>query len=192
MARPSTEQWSAALHQLRAAHEARQRTTAMVRLVAAGLGVTERAVWLRLAAAEPDGAPARFRPSDTDRAAFADFRGNVAAVHRARAAVLAGRTSVAGVPIPDEFVQGWTGARAVTLRTLQRVFAGELTAAAAAAGARGGGRARRAKLVYPRRRASWRNQVWEGDHKNLPILVLPPRGPATTMCSGGNALAAAH
>src|SRR5690349_15789518 len=122
----------------------------MVRLVAAGLGVTERAVWLRLAA-----------------------------VHRARSAVLAGRPSVAGVPIPQEFVQGWTGATAVTLRTLQRAFADELTAAAAA-GARGGDRARRAKLVYPRRRASWRNQVWEGDHKNLPILVLPPRGPATT------------
>ncbi|MEU6720304.1 hypothetical protein ABZ897_53385 [Nonomuraea sp. NPDC046802] len=44
----------------------------------------------------------------------------------------------------------------------------------------GGGRARRAKLVYLQRPATFRNQVWEGDHKNLPIVVLPPRGQAIT------------
>ncbi len=153
----------------------------MVRLVAQGLGVTERAVWLRLADAERPGhgSPSRFRLADTDRAAYIDFRGNVAAVHRARAAALAGRSSAAGVPIPEEFVQGWAGAAPVTLRTLQRAFAAEMTPAVAA-GVRGGDRARRAKLVYLCRRASYRNQVWEGDHKNLPILVLPPRGRATT------------
>lgn len=48
--------------------------------------------------------------SDTDRAPYLDFRGNVSAVHRARAAVLAGRTSAAGIPILSEFVQGWSGA----------------------------------------------------------------------------------
>jgi putative transposase len=184
VARPSAEQWSAALGQLLRARAAAQLSTGLVRLVAGGLGVTERAVWLRLAAndrAAAGGAVVgeRFRLSDTDRAAYVDFRGNVAAVHRARAAVLAGRATVAGVPIPDEFVQGWVGAEPVTLRTLQRAFAAEVTPAAGAA-ARGGDRARRAKLVYLRRRASYRNQVWEGDHKNLPILVLPPRGPATT------------
>jgi putative transposase len=178
VARPSAEQWTAAVQQLTVAHEAGQRTTAMVRLVAEGLGVTERAVWLRLAAAQQTEDESRFRLSDTDLAAFVDFRGNVAGVHRARSAVLAGRTSVAGVPIAEEFVQGWAGAAPVALRTLQRAFAKQVTPAAAA-GARDGDRARRAKLVYLRRAASYRNQVWEGDHKNLPILVLPPRGPAT-------------
>jgi putative transposase len=65
------------------------------------------------------------------------------------------------------------------LRTLYWVFATAVTPASAAA-ATGGDRARRAKLVYLRRRGTHRNQVWEGDHKNLPIVVLPPRGPATT------------
>ncbi|MEQ4720355.1 transposase family protein [Nonomuraea sp. B19D2] len=49
------------------------------------------------------------------------------------------------------------------------------------AGVRGRGeRARRAKLVYLQRPATFRNQVWEGDHKSLPIVVLPPRGKAVT------------
>lgn len=95
MARPSTEQWSAALHQLREAHKAGQRSTAMVRMVASGLGVTERAVWLRLAANDSGSVPpsTRFRLSDTGRAAYLDLRGKVAAVHRMRSAVLAGRVS---------------------------------------------------------------------------------------------------
>ena len=104
MARPNAEQWSAALHRLREAHETGQCTTALIRLVADGLGVAERAMWRRLAA-QPPVDPARFRLSQTDRAAYVDFRGNVAAVYRARQAALAGRMSVAGVPIPEEFVQ---------------------------------------------------------------------------------------
>jgi putative transposase len=91
VARPSAEQWSAALHRLREAEQAGRRSTALVRLVADGLGVSERAVWLRLAAAEDDSVETGFRLSETDRAAYIDFRGNVTAVHRARTAVLAGR-----------------------------------------------------------------------------------------------------
>lgn len=178
MTRPNAEQWGAALHQLRQAHTAGQRTTAMVRLVAAGLGVSERAVWLRLAGDAP-AAEHGFQLSPTDRAAFTDFRGNVTAVHRARTAVLAGRRTAAGLAIADELAAGWAGAEPVSLRTLQRAFAAELTPAQAAAAA-GGDRARRAKLVYLRRAATWRNQVWEGDHKNLPVMVLPPRGPASS------------
>ncbi|MEV6348373.1 Mu transposase C-terminal domain-containing protein [Actinoplanes sp. NPDC051851] len=150
----------------------------MIRLAADGLGVTERTVWRRLAAPASQ-ARSRFQLSQTDRDAFVDFRGNVKAVHRARTAALAGLTTVAGVPIDDEFVQGWSGSAPVSLRTLCRAFAAELTPAAVAAAA-SGDRARRDKLVYLRRRGVHRNQVWEGDHKNLPILVLPPRGPATT------------
>ncbi|MFI7221450.1 Mu transposase C-terminal domain-containing protein [Micromonospora maritima] len=178
MTRPSAEQWSAALYQLRQAHAAGQRTTAMIRLVAGGLGVSERAVWLRLAGDVP-AVEQRFRLSATDRAAYTDFRGNVTAVHRARTAVLAGRSTAAGLTIADELAAGWAGAEPVSLRTLQRAFAAELTPAQAAAAA-GGDRARRAKLVYLRRAATFRNQVWEGDHKNLPIMVLPPRGPASS------------
>ncbi|WP_019900452.1 Mu transposase C-terminal domain-containing protein [Salinispora arenicola] len=177
MPRPSVERWTAAVDQLRAQREAGQLTTAKVRTVAAGLGVSERSVWRRLAAPPP--ASSGFRLSETDRAAFVDFGGNVAAVHRARTAALVGKTSVAGAPIGDELVAGWTGADSVNLRTLQRAFAAELTPAQHAA-ARTGERGRRAKLVYLRRRASHRNQVWEGDHKNLPILVLLRRGRATT------------
>ncbi|MGC4832205.1 Mu transposase C-terminal domain-containing protein [Micromonospora sp. DT68] len=83
------------------------------------------------------------------------------------------------MPLPEEFVRGWSQAAPVSLRTFYRAFAAELTPAAAAAATKGD-RARRARLVYLRRRGTHRNQVWEGDHKNLPILVLPPRGPATT------------
>ena len=72
MARPRPEQWSAALHQLQAAQQGGQLTTAMVRLVAEGLGVTERSVWRRLATPGPV-EPDRFRLSATDRAAYADL-----------------------------------------------------------------------------------------------------------------------
>ncbi|MBG0567816.1 hypothetical protein [Actinoplanes aureus] len=75
----------------------------------------------------------------------------MAAVHRARAAVLAGRSTVAGVPIAAELVSGWAGVQPVALRTLYRAFAAEVTPAAAAA-ASDGDRARRSKLVYLRRR----------------------------------------
>jgi putative transposase len=68
----------------------------------------------------------------------------------------------------------------VDLRTLQRAFHRELTPAFVA-GVTVGQRARRAKLVYLERQATFRNQVWESDHKCLPVLVLPPRGRAVTM-----------
>ena len=70
------------------------------KLVAAGLGVHERAVWSRLASDQrtgtEQGSDQQFRLSATDRAAYADFRGNVTAVRRARTAVLAGRITAAG------------------------------------------------------------------------------------------------
>lgn len=83
------------LGQLRAAGEL---TAAHVRLAASGLGVRERTVWrwLSLAGGQPGaaepGAPAgrvAYQLSETDREAYARYRGNVAAVHRARRAALA-------------------------------------------------------------------------------------------------------
>ncbi|MCK2218245.1 transposase family protein [Actinomadura sp. ATCC 31491] len=100
-----------------------------------------------------------------------------AAVHRARSAAIAGQHAAAGVPIDPVLAQGWAGAPQVDLRTLQRAFQRQLTPAFVA-GVTAGQRARRANLVYLERPATFRNQVWEGDHKCLPILVLPPRGRA--------------
>ena len=160
-------------------------TAAHVRLAASGLGVRERTVWrwLRLAAGQP-GAPAGRVPyqlSEADREAYARYRGNVAAVHRAREAVLASPDApvvlAAGVPVPASLREGWRGAQPVAIRTLQKAFRRELTAAEAAAWAEGE-EGQRAAGVYLTRPAGHRNQIWEMDHKQLPILVMPPRGAA--------------
>jgi hypothetical protein len=60
---------------------------------------------------------------------------------------------------------------------LQKAFRRELTAAEAAAWAEGE-EGRRAAGVYLTRPVGHRNEVWEMDHKQLPILVMPPRGAA--------------
>lgn len=174
---PAREEWDAALHRLRRLDDRGECITAEVSAVASALGVSERTVWRRLGS--PPRPRPQFRLSQSDIAAFTDFSGNVSAVHRARAAVIAGQASADGVPIDPELAAGWSGAQPVTVRTLQRAFAGELTPAFVA-GVTSGERARRSKLVYLQRAAAFRNQVWEGDHKNLPILVLPPRGKAVT------------
>lgn len=156
------------LGQLRAAGDL---TAEHVRLAAAGLGLSERSMWRLLS----DGAdhtprprgPAAYELSETDREAYAHYGANIAAVH----------PSAAGVPIPEFLRQGWAGAEPVTLRTLQRAFTRALSPAERA-GWSSGEQARREAGVYLVRPAAHRNQVWEADHKKLPILVLPPRGPA--------------
>ncbi|WP_203790384.1 hypothetical protein [Paractinoplanes rishiriensis] len=125
----------------------------------------------------PGGGPDPYTLSAADREAFAYFRGNIAAVAPARAAVVGGLGQVAGAPVPDFQVTGWTGARPVTERTPQRAFERELTPAELAAW-RTGKDGRRAASVYLTWPAAGRNVVWELDHKQLPILVLPSRGPA--------------
>jgi putative transposase len=170
------------LGQLRASGEL---TAAHVRLAASGLGVRERTVWrwLRLPAGQPTAGAGRvlYQLSEADREAYTRYRGNVAAVHRARQAVLASPDApvvlAAGVPVPASLRDGWRGARPVTERTLQRAFRRELTAAQAAAWAEGE-QGQRAAGVYLTRPAGHRNQTWEMDHKQLPILVMPPRGAA--------------
>ncbi|MEV4064669.1 hypothetical protein [Nonomuraea dietziae] len=102
-----------------------------------------------------------------DREAFAYFRGNIAAVHRAQTAVLAGTGQAAGAPVPEFLVAGWAGAEPVTLRTLQRAFRRELTPAQLAVW-RDGEEGRQAAEVYLRRPQAARNQIWEMDHKKLP------------------------
>lgn len=152
-------------------------TTAHARRVAEGLGVSLRTVWRWLKEPSTPRPPASYGLSATDREAFAHYRGNVAALHRARQAAIDGTGHTAGAPLPTFLARGWAGADPVGLRTLQRAFARELTPAEQAAW-RTGEPGRRAAGVHLTRPPTGRNQVWELDHKQIPVLVLPPRGAA--------------
>jgi putative transposase len=131
---PDPERRRAAVERLGQLREAGELTTEHVRLAASRLEVRERTVWrwLSLAAGQP-GVPAgrvRYQLSEADREAYARYRGNAAAVHRARSAVLASPAApvvlAAGVPVPASLREGWRGAPPVTERTLQRAFRREL------------------------------------------------------------------
>jgi putative transposase len=182
---PDPERRQAAVERLGQLRAAGELTTGHVRLAASGLGVTERTVWrwLRQAGSQPGASDERagYQLSEADREAYARYRGNVAAVHRARQAVLtspdAPEVLAAGVPVPAPLRDGWRGAPPAAIRTLQKAFRRELTAAEAAAWAEGEA-GQRAAGVYLTRPAGHRNQIWEMDHKQLPILVMPPRGAA--------------
>lgn len=147
-----------------------------VRLAAETLGVAERTVWRWLAR---DGAGPRegFVPSVTDREAYAFFKGNVAALYRAREAVISGDGTTAGAPVPEFLAEGWAGAASASVWTLRRAFDAELTPAERAAW-KVGESGRRAAEVYLKRPDALRGRVWEMDHKQIPLLVLPPKGPA--------------
>lgn len=139
--------------------------TRQVRSAADVLGVRERAVWRWLAAAERDGAVAaapgerapfhgRFAVSDEVRALLALWKGNVAAVHRELTArALRGE----GEPPPS-------------IPTLHRAIRRDLTPGERA-GLAGGERAARRHDVFLARPRGWRNQVWESDHVQAPVLV---------------------
>lgn len=141
---------------LRARRAAGELTSAQVREAAAGVGVGERTVWGWLAA-DPGRLVrrrrARYEITEADRDGYADWRGNVAAVHR-------------------ELHAGRVGAP--SLRRLQEAFARDLTPGERAA-AREGVEGRRRHEVYLRWAPPARNALWEGDHVELPVLVLAPR-----------------
>ncbi|MDG4785211.1 Mu transposase C-terminal domain-containing protein [Micromonospora sp. WMMD1102] len=176
------EQRAATVARLVQLRDAGELTVAHVRLAAAGHGVDERTVRRWLARGQRQTRPVRperYALSEADREAFAYFRGNVAAVARARATVVAGGDRAAGVPVPQFLVDGWAGAAPVALRTLQRAFAEQMTPGERAYWTTGEG-GRRAADVYLERPWTPRNQVWELDHRQLPILLLPRRGRAVT------------
>jgi putative transposase len=129
--------------------------SADVRRAAAALAVAESTVWRWLAASDGSSRLRRgYELTEADRDAYLDWRGNVAALWRDRIK--------RGKPVPP-------------LRTLQRAFAEQMSPgerAAAVEGAEG----RRRHQVYLRWEATARNARWEGDHKELPVLVTPPRG----------------
>jgi putative transposase len=134
-----------------------QVSSADVRAVAVALVVSERTVWRWLTS--PDVAPAgteraRYELTEADRDEYADWRGNIKGLWRARQA--------RGEQVPP-------------LRTLQRAFARELTAAERAAVV-DGVKGRRRHEVYLRWEPVARNMRWEADHKELPVQVTAPRG----------------
>lgn len=154
-------------------------TVAHVRTVAEGLDVTERTVWRWLAPPRAEtGTPAprpHYELSDTDREAFAFYRGNIAAVARARHAVTADDGTTAGAPVPDFLAEGWAKARSVTERTLQRAFTTELTPAERAVG-----RPARPDAARPRCTCAARTRCAAGPGRwttsNCPSSCCPRRG----------------
>jgi putative transposase len=83
------------------------------------------------AGGERPGRPGKtpYRLSDTYREAYAYFRGNVAALHRAHTAAVTGSASAAGIPMPDFLGTGWADTAPVSLRALQESVIRELTPA---------------------------------------------------------------
>ncbi|MFD1145670.1 DDE-type integrase/transposase/recombinase [Saccharothrix hoggarensis] len=152
---------------------------AEVRAAAAAVRVSERTVdrWLAKGRDYTRPMPAsRFLLDETDMWAFEYYAGQVSAVHRARSAAVAGRDRIdSGVPIPTFLLAGWRGARPVAERTLYAAFDRELSPAERAFWT-GGDTARDALRVYRRRVAGHRNEIWQTDHAQLKILVLPRRG----------------
>lgn len=176
------DSWPATLARLRDLQKTKALTTGHVRMAAEAHGVSTRTVYRRIHkdAPTPPGKRGRrrYELTDIDRDAFAFYR-SVALLYRAREAARAGHSHVAGVPTPAEFLAAWADAPPLALRTLQNAFAQQTTSGWRAALTTGdaGERRHRGYLQRPEAR---RNQVWEMDHKNLPIVVLLPRGRSTT------------
>jgi len=135
-------------------------TSAQVREAAAALGLWDRTVWRWLAAETVARKPrASYEVTEADRDAYWSWRGNVAAARRERMA--------AGAEMPS-------------LRALQAAFARALTPAERAA-VSDGVEGRRRHQVYLRWAPAARNALWEADHVELAVLVVPP-GPARKPC----------
>ncbi len=146
---------------------ARKELTANhVRVAADALGVSERTVWRWPAAAENDEAAAadpgarsradtRFAITSEVRGLLALWKGNVRAVHRELALRAARQSPPADAP---------------SLTTLHRAIRRDLTPGERA-GLAGGERAARKHDVFLARPRGWRNQVWETDHVQAPVLV---------------------
>ncbi|MDP1846536.1 MAG: hypothetical protein Q8K79_01990 [Solirubrobacteraceae bacterium] len=127
-----------------------------IRAAAARAGVGERTLWRWIAAGRPlergRPSPRRLVLTPELRDAYLRRGGNVSAVWR--------EARERGFEPPP-------------LRTLQAAFARELSPAERAS-ARRGEAGRREHGLYLRYEAPHRNAVWQGDHKQLPALVVPP------------------
>ncbi|MFF2789806.1 Mu transposase C-terminal domain-containing protein [Streptomyces sp. NPDC058049] len=148
----------AQLLRLRAAGEL---TTAHVRLVAQSVGVSVRTVWRWLAQAEGTGSPekperSRLRITEEIIDVLADYQGNVKRAHEHLT-----RTALAA------------GCEPVGLTTLHDAIARDLDPGFMA-GLREGIPAARGLDPAFQRPPVARNQVWEGDHKQAPLVVAMP------------------
>ncbi|MFE9500355.1 Mu transposase C-terminal domain-containing protein [Streptomyces collinus] len=128
--------------------------------------MSERTVWRWLATAQSDetaaaypGArsrgDARFTVTPEVRGLLALWKGNVRAVHRELVLCAARQSPPAGAP---------------SISTLHRAIRRDLTPGERA-GLAGGERAARKHDVFLARPRGWRNQVWETDHVQVPVLV---------------------
>lgn len=135
-------------------------TSAHVRLVASGFGVSVRTVRRWVAAARREGRTGRLpRPHFTVtprvRQLLAVWGGNAAAVHRELVA---------------DAVKAGDEQQVPSLATLQRAIVRDLSPGERA-GLKGGEGARRRYDVYGKRPRTHRNACWEGDHKRVPVRV---------------------
>jgi putative transposase len=117
----------------------------------------------------------QFAPSATDVQALEDFHGRVATTYRARCAALAGTRTAAGIPIDPTLWAGWQGEPAVSRASFYRAVSRAWTAAEHAYW-RDGEEARRSRRVWPGRASPHRNAIWQADHTQLEIIVVPGRG----------------
>ncbi|WP_374203097.1 Mu transposase C-terminal domain-containing protein [Streptomyces sp. ST2-7A] len=141
-------------------------TAGHVQVAADALGVSERTVWRWLAAAQSDEtaaaypgarsrADARFTITPEVRGLLALWKGNVRAVHRELVLRAVRQSPPADPP---------------SLTTLHRAIRRDLTPGERA-GLAGGERAARKHDVFLARPRGWRNQVWETDHMQAPVLI---------------------
>ncbi|EPD54441.1 hypothetical protein HMPREF1211_08563 [Streptomyces sp. HGB0020] len=155
-----------AVRRLLALRAGKGLTAGHVRVAAGALGVSERTVWRWLAAAGRDEAAAdepgaraqtgtRFTITPEVRGLLALWKGNVRAVHRELVLRAARESPPANAP---------------SLTTLHRAIRRDLTPGERA-GLAGGERAARKHDVFLARPRGWRNQVWETDHLQVPVLV---------------------
>jgi putative transposase len=146
----------ALVQRLVAQHAAGELRLAELRQTAHDCGISVRTLWRWMAATPaPPGQPGRpgYRLSQVDRDAYAAAHGNAAAAWRMRAAA---------------------GGAQPSMRVFQMAIKRELLPierAAAASGVDG----QRRHTVYLRWEVSGRNDRWEADHVELPVLVVPPR-----------------
>jgi putative transposase len=151
----------AAVAQLLRLRGAGELTTAHVRLVAESVGVSVRTVWRWIKEAEESGSTEkaerrRFRITDEIIDVLADYQGNVKRAHEylVCAALAAGE-------------------KPIGLTTLHDAIARDLDPGFMA-GLREGVPAARGFDPAFKRPAVARNHVWEGDHKQAPLVVMMP------------------
>jgi putative transposase len=177
-----------AVRRLLALRGQRRLSREHVRLAGECLGVSERTVWRWLAEASRSPRAAlrpgersggRFEITGEIRVLLAYWHGNASAVHRQLAAQAETGSREGQPAAAPESVAPPAGAPPAavpllepvpSLSTFLRAVRRDLTAGERA-GLAAGADAARAHDVFGKRALSWRNDVWEADHVQAPLLV---------------------